>query len=72
MDLYLFTLATNNEVYYRGESDGFDENGSIIASNPRSGKGTSIAIAWAGEIKSAYQSKAATQQDKMMMQQPVK
>ena len=69
---YLFTLTTNNEVYFCGERDDFDENGSIIASNPRSGKGTRIAIAWAEEIKSAYQSVAATQQDKIMMQQPIK
>ena len=69
---YLFTLTTNNEVYYCGERDDFDVNGAIIASNPRSGKGTRIAIAWAEEIKSAYQSVAATQQDKIMMQQPIK
>ena len=71
-DPYLFTLTTNNEVYYCGERDDLDENGSIIASNPRSGKGTSIATAWAEEIKSAYQSVATTQQDKIMMQQPLK
>ena len=65
-------MTTNNEVYYCGERDDFDENDSIIASNPNSGKGTHIAIAWAEEIKSAYQSVAATQQDKIMMQQPIK
>ena len=69
---YLFTLTTNNEVYSCGERDDFDENGSIIASNPSSGKGTHIALAWAEEIKSTYQSVAATQQDKIMMQQPIK
>ena len=65
-------LTANNEVYYYGERDDFDENGSTIASNPNSGKGTRIAIAWAEEIKSAYQQVAATQKDKVMMQQLIK
>ena len=69
---YLFRLTTNNEVYYCGERDDFDENGSTIASNPRTGKGTRIAIAWAEEIKSASQSVYATQQGKKVMQQPIK
>ena len=69
---YLFTLTTNNEVYYCGEPNDFDENGSIIASNPCSGKGTRIAIVWAEDIKSAYLSEAATHLDNVMMQQPIK
>lgn len=67
---YLFTLKTNNCVYHCGERDDFDENGALIPANPKSGKGTRIAIVWADEIKSAYQSVAVTQQDSVMMQQP--
>ena len=59
-DPYLFTLKTSKEIYYCGERDSFDANGSIIASNPKSGKGTRIAISWAEEIKGAFQSVSAS------------
>ncbi|XP_047133176.1 serine/threonine-protein kinase D1 isoform X2 [Hydra vulgaris] len=55
-DPYLFTLKTSTEIYYCGERDSYDANGSIIASLPKSGKGTRIAISWAEEIRSAFQS----------------
>lgn len=42
---YLLILTTNNEVYYCGERDDFDQNGSISTSNPSGGKGIQIAIA---------------------------
>ena len=67
---YLFTLKTNNTVYHCGERDDFDENGTLIPANPKSGKGTRIAIAWAEDIKSAYQPVSASQPDAMMQQQP--
>lgn len=67
---YLFTLKTNNCVFHCGERDDFDENGALIAANPKSGKGTRIAIAWAEDIKGAYQPVSVTQQDSVMMQQP--
>lgn len=67
---YLFTLKTNSTVYHCGERDDFDENGTLIPANPKSGKGTRIAIAWAEEIKSAYQPVSASQPDSMMQQQP--
>lgn len=67
---YLFTLKTNSCVYHCGERDDFDENGAMIPANPKSGKGTRIAIAWAEEIKNAYQPVSVTQQDSVMMQQP--
>jgi len=64
---YLFTLTTSNEIFYCGERDDFDDNGAIIPANPKSGKGTRIAISWAEEIKSAYQSVAATAEASNMM-----
>ena len=61
-DPYLFTLKTRTEIYYCGERDSFDQNGVVSLSDPKSGKGTRIAIAWAEEIKSAFQSVSANQQ----------
>ena len=67
---YLFTLKTNTTIYHCGERDDFDDNGTLIPANPKSGKGTRIAIAWADDIKSAYQPVSINQQDVMMQQHP--
>ena len=66
---YLFTLKTNTTIYHCGERDDFDENGTLIPASPKSGKGTRIAIAWAEDIKGAYQPVSASQ-DVMMLPKP--
>lgn len=67
---YLFTLKTNTTIYHCGERDDFDENGTLIPANPKSGKGTRIAIGWAEDIKGAYQPVSASQDVLMHNQKP--
>jgi len=67
---YLFTLKTTSTIYHCGERDDFDENGTLIPANPKCGKGTRIAIAWADDIKSAYQPVSASQNDVLMQPKP--
>lgn len=52
---YAFALKTVHCTYYCGEREEFDEKGSIIPSEPDSGKGIRIGLAWAEIAKNALQ-----------------
>ena len=52
---HLFILKTSEEIYYCGERDEFDQNGSLVPFQTSTGKGTRIAIGWAEKIKEAFQ-----------------
>ncbi len=51
----MFALKTTQCIYYCGEREEFNEKGNIIPSEPDSGKGIRIGLAWAEIAKNALQ-----------------
>ena len=68
--LYLFILKTNDEVYYCGQRDEFDQNGAIVPFETSTGKGTKNGIAWAVKIREAYQPVSNTAKSELLAPKP--
>lgn len=67
---YLFILRTSDEIYYCGERDEFDQDGSLIPFQNTTGKGTRVAIGWCEKIKEAFQPVSTTVKPELLAPKP--